>query len=385
MSLVALVRCESYDPPEVRKGLERAFALLGGPERFVKKGEKILLKPNLLAAAPPEKCVTTHPAVFRAAAEILADVGARLTYGDSPAVGSTTRCAEKAGIVEEARRLGLAAADFARGETVSFEMATQNRRFVLARGVLDAEGIVSLPKFKTHGLEKVTGALKNQFGCIPGMRKAEFHMKLPDAFDFARMLVDLTRFVRPRLYVLDAVWAMEGNGPRNGKPRKLSVLALSDDCVALDATACRLIGLDPGSVPTIRLGEECGAGTSRESRIRVVGDELDSLKVADFDVDRGPVRPFRRMGLSRFVTNRLVARPCIAEERCVKCGVCVETCPARPKALAWPGGDRSAPPAYDSGRCIRCYCCQEVCPEGAIRLEEPLARKALNLFARGRI
>jgi len=385
MPLVALVRCESYDPSEVRKTLEKAFALLGGPERFVKKGEKILLKPNLLAAAPPEKCVTTHPAVFRAAAEILADVGARLAYGDSPAVGSAARCAEKAGIAEEARKLGLAAADFARGETVSFEQARQNRRFVLARGVLHAEGIVSLPKFKTHGLEKVTGALKNQFGCVPGMRKAEFHMKLPDAFDFARMLVDLTRFVRPRLYVLDAVWAMEGNGPRNGKPRKLNVLALSDDCVALDATACRLIGLDPRSVPTIRLGEECGAGTFREHEILVVGEDLVSLRVPDFDVDRGPVRPFRRMGLSRFVTNRLVARPCIVEERCVKCGVCVETCPARPKALAWPGRDRSAPPVYDYSRCIRCYCCQEVCPEGAIRLEEPLARKALNLFARGRI
>lgn len=384
MPTVALVRCDSYDPAEVRRALEKGFALLGGPQRFVRGGEKILLKPNLLAAAPPEKCVTTHPAVFRAAAEILADAGARLAWGDSPAVGSTARTAAKAGIAEEARRLGLAAADFAHGETVSFGGARQNKRFVVARGVLDAEGIVSLPKFKTHGLEKITGALKNQFGCIPGVLKAEFHMKLPDAFDFARMLVDLTRFVRPRLYVMDAVWAMEGNGPRNGKPRRMNVLALSDDCVALDATACRLIGLNPGSVPTIRFGEEWGAGTSRESEILVVGEEVDSLRVADFDLDRGPVRPFRRMGLSRFVTNRLVARPRILKERCVKCGVCVETCPARPKALSWPGGDRSVPPVYDYSRCIRCYCCQEVCPEGAILLEEPLARRVLGLFARNR-
>lgn len=382
MATVALVRCESYGPAEVRRALEKGFALLGGPEQFVKPGEKLLLKPNLLAAAPPEKCVTTHPAVFRAAAEILADVGARLSYGDSPAVGSTARAAEKAGIAREARNLGLAAADFGHGETVSFEEARQNRRFVVARGVLDAEGIVSLPKFKTHGLEKITGALKNQFGCIPGVLKAEFHMKLPDAFDFARMLVDLTRFVRPRLYVMDAIWAMEGNGPRNGKPKRLNVLALSDDSVALDATACQLIGIDPKTVPTIRLGEECGAGTSRESEIFLVGEEIDALKVPDFDVDRGPVRPFRRMGLSRFVTNRLVARPVIVEERCVKCGVCVETCPARPKALTWPGGDRSVPPAYDYSRCIRCYCCQEVCPEGAILLEEPMARKAIEFFSR---
>ncbi len=384
MPTVALVRCESYSPAEVRKALEKGFGLLGGPERFVQRGERILLKPNLLAAAPPEKCVTTHPTVFRAAAEILSDAGARLTYGDSPAVGSTARCAAKAGIADEARRLGIPAAEFALGETVSFEEARQNRRFVVARGVLEAEGIVSLPKFKTHGLEKITAAVKNQFGCIPGIRKAEFHMKLPDAFDFARMLVDLTRFVRPRVYVMDAVWTMEGNGPRNGKPRKMNVLAVSDDCVALDATACRLIGLDPASVPTIRLGEECGAGTSREREISVVGEEIGSLRVPDFDVDRGPVRPFRRMGLSRFVTNRLVAKPCIVKELCVKCGVCVETCPARPKALDWPGGDRSVPPVYDYGRCIRCYCCQEVCPEGAIRLEEPLARRALGLFARGR-
>jgi uncharacterized protein (DUF362 family) len=224
MSKVALIRCESYELDAIRPAMRKGLGLLGGAGRFAKTGEKILLKVNLLSGEPPEKCVTTHPAVLRAAAELFKLTGARLLYGDSPAFGSTISAARKAGMTEPAKEAGIELADFGKGEPVSFTEGRQNKNFVIAKPVLESDGIISLPKLKTHAFLKFTGCIKNQFGCVPGILKAEFHVKLQNANDFAKMLVDLDRLVRPRLYIMDAVYAMEGNGPHGGTPRKMGLL-----------------------------------------------------------------------------------------------------------------------------------------------------------------
>ena len=145
MSKVAVIRCESYDYAEVRAAVERGLQLIGGPLAFVKSGEKILLKPNLLAADPPEKCVTTHPAVFKAVGEVFQRAGVVLSYGDSPGFGSPEATARKAGIAAVASELQIELADFLKGEEVSFPGGVQNRKFVIARGVLASDGIISLP------------------------------------------------------------------------------------------------------------------------------------------------------------------------------------------------------------------------------------------------
>lgn len=378
-SKVVLVRCESYDDEAVRAAVARGLDLLGGPGRFAREGERILLKPNLLVAAAPEKAVTTHPAVFRAVAEAFQKTGASLCYGDSPSFGSLGRVARKAGLAEVADALGVELADFQDGEEVFFKEGRQNRRFRIARGVLASDGVISLPKLKTHGLERMTGCVKNQFGCIPGLLKGEFHVRLPDANDFGRMLVDLNRLVGPRLYVMDGIVGMEGNGPQGGTPVSMNVLLFSEDPVALDATVCRLVGLDPARMPTIPLGSEAGAGVYREEEIELAGDPLDPLRNDRFQVEREPVKPYRTTGRFRFVSNRLVSRPFVVEEKCVRCGACVTLCPVTPKAVDWIGGDRTRPPRHDYGRCIRCYCCQEVCPEGAIELRVPLGRRIYGL------
>ena len=192
------------------------------------------------------------------------------------------------------------------------------------------------------------------------------------------MLVDLDGLVRPRLYVMDGVIAMEGNGPRGGEPRNMNVLLFSADPVALDATACRLIGLDPMLVPTIRFGQEFGRGTANAGDIELLGDGIGPLTNAGFAVDRKPLRPFKEKGMMKLLVNMLVPRPVIDKNKCVRCGNCVTVCPVTPKAVNWAAGDKTRPPVHDYRICIRCYCCQEVCPEKAIELKKPLLRRLFS-------
>lgn len=376
MSVVALVRCEDYDSKNVEKAVASGISLLGGIDKFIIPEEKLLLKPNLLAPDPPEKCVTTHPAVFAAVAGMALKAGASVTYGDSPAgLYKMRTAARKAGLLEICEKLNLHPADFAEGKRVSFPEGLQNKSFMVAAGVLEADGMISLPKFKTHGLTTFTGAIKNQFGCVPGLLKGEFHAKLPEPERFAAMLCDLNLFLKPRIYIMDGIMALEGNGPRRGRPRAMKVLLFSTDPVALDATACRMIGIDPAELPMIRVAQQNGLGKYEKESIELLGDPFDSFYCPDFDVARPGL--MAAVSSSR-VRNWLVPRPVVDESGCVCCGICVETCPVRPRAIFWRGAEKENPPKYNYDRCIRCYCCQELCPEGAIEIIIPLLGRLLH-------
>ncbi|MBM4445497.1 MAG: DUF362 domain-containing protein [Chloroflexi bacterium] len=288
MSKVAVVRCETYDEPIVSAAVEKGVELIGGVSSLVRSGEKIVMKPNVLYGTNPEKGVSTHPSVFRAVGLLLRKAGATVRYGDSPSFGGSSFHMRRAGLKQVADELGIVLADFDKGRTVSHKNALLIKSFEIANGVLDSDALVNLPKLKTHPLVRFTGAVKNQFGCIPGLLKSQYHVSLPDPYDFATMLVDLNTLTKPRFCVMDGVVAMEGNGPRSGKLTKLNVLLLSSDPVALDATACRIINLDPEVVPTARLGEKAGLGTYRLDSIEMVGDSIETLIDKDFDVDLPP-------------------------------------------------------------------------------------------------
>ncbi len=378
MSKVVLIACDSYDKEKVYAAVQKGLNLLGGSGQFAKAGEKILFKVNLLVGDNPDKCVTTHPEVLKAVAKAFKETGAKLGYGDGPAMGSTASASQKSGLTKPAQETGVELKEFQPGQEVVFKEGKQNKKFFLAKAVLDSDGVISLPKMKTHGLEKITGAVKNQFGCIPSIRKAEFHVRLPNSVDFAKMLVDLTQCVRPRLYIMDGIMAMEGNGPRSGTPRKMGVLLFSTDPIALDATFCRMIALDPLLVPTIRFGQEFGAGTYEEGKIELLGDPLSRFITPDFNVDRKPLKPFKPSGMLRFLSNRLVPRPVIDPAKCIKCGICVQVCPVPAKAVNWGPEGKSQPPVHNYKICIRCYCCQELCPEKAIDLQKPLLRRLFS-------
>jgi len=371
MSNVALIRCESYDHAEVKAAVQRGIDLLGGAGQFASPGEKILLKPNWIMAVAPERCATTHPAVFKAVCEIFQAAGADLTYGDSPGRGTTEEEAEEAakatGFLEVANALNIPLADFIHGR----EIHTGMQEFFFVNGALDCDGLISLPKLKTQGLLKLTGAVKNQMGVIPGRRKGAYHQLLPKPADFARMLIDINMYLKPRLYIMDGIIAMEGNGPMNGDPKPMNVLLLSADPIALDATVCRMVDVNPSYSYTVTLGMQAGLGTYLSEEITLLGDDLDSFIARDFNINRDPISNVRGRGVFSFGNDAGVPKPYIVEEKCLRCGECIEACPISPKALGWEGEDKGKPPVYDYSQCIRCFCCQELCPHGAILIQEP--------------
>jgi uncharacterized protein (DUF362 family)/NAD-dependent dihydropyrimidine dehydrogenase PreA subunit len=370
-SKVVLVRCENYQPDVVQAAINQGLDLLGGVQQFAFQGESILLKPNILSGESPEKNISPHPEVFRAIAKAFKNTGAQLSYGDSPGFGSPESNAKRGGFSVVAEEEGVAWADFTNASDLAFPDGRVLKKFSIAKGVCQSEGLISISKLKTHALTRITGAIKNQFGCIPGPRKAEFHSVLPTAALFAQMLVDLNRLIGPRLYIMDGVIAMEGNGPRNGTPKPMNVLLFSTDPVALDAAVCRLVDLDPELVETLVYGQEFGLGTYTD--IEYAGDPMESFISSDFEVNRSPQKTTTDTSfLSTSVMRRFTApRPTIDSELCTKCGRCVEVCPAQPKALSWRNGEKTAPPVYDYAKCIRCYCCQEMCPFEAIYVKVP--------------
>jgi Pyruvate/2-oxoacid:ferredoxin oxidoreductase delta subunit len=161
----------------------------------------------------------------------------------------------------------------------------------------------------------------------------------------------------------------------------MNLLVFSSDPIALDATVCRIIDVNPEHVPTITMGHRSGSGSYLEKEIEWVGDDFDSFRLPDFDIERSPLAPYRDRGIMRFLSNRFVPRPVIVAEKCVACGVCVTMCPTAPKSVDWFEGDKKKPPMHNYKTCIRCYCCQEICPESAIELQYPLIRR---VFGRGR-
>jgi uncharacterized Fe-S center protein len=236
----------------------------------------------------------------------------------------------------------------------------------LARTAVEAGGLVNLAKFKTHGQMGLTLAVKNLFGCVPGFAKPTWHLKAGDDRDaFARLLVDVAASLPARLHVLDAVVAMEGNGPGAGTPRPLNALLASVDPVALDRVACEFVGFPPAALGLFRAARDLGFGETERNRIEVLGDDVRSLAVTNF-------RPASTVGIlatiplphsvSSHLRTALTPSPALFANRCRACGRCATVCAA--KAIRF---DDRGRPLIRRDSCVRCLCCQEICPEGAIK------------------
>lgn len=370
---VAAVNVASYDRAAVEKGLAEALALLGGVERFVAPGDKVLVKPNMLEGLPPEKAVTTHPEVLRAVLRVVTAGGAEPFVGDSPGTTGTLKAAEKCGILAVCREEGVPVVPFEATVDIPYPAGGIVKKFTLARPFAAADKVISLAKMKTHTFMGITGAAKNMFGLVVGMQKAQFHLRMQGRPEFAAMLIDLAGLVKPVLSVVDGVTGMEGNGPRNGRPINAGVLLAGADCFAVDIVMAEIMGFDPARLPLTALALERGLAPPLAA-IDLVGSASG--------IRRNFVAPRSMLSLADRIPgwaadlgrSQLTARPEIGDT-CIGCGRCAAHCP--PGAMTVAGGKV----CIDYGKCIRCYCCQEHCPEDAVHLREgrvlKLARKLL--------
>jgi len=365
---VALVACPNYQTDQVETALRRALDLLGGIRKYAQFAETVLLKPNLLTAALPEKAVITHPSVFEAFCRILVDEGVHVRYGDSPGIGTSKATIRATGFKNIADYFAADIADFSTQIRLDSPEGKLLKQMVLCPAVIECDGIFSISKLKTHGLVRMTGAIKNLFGCVPGLLKGEYHVRMPDITLFSQALLDIAHCVSPRLHIMDAIVAMSGNGPRSGHPTFIGALLLSDDAVALDRVACRLIHLPEEFVPTLLAASK--NNTLFKEQIDILGDPVSSLSRPDFDIARYPVDILAsRHHFPPFIKQFITPRPAIDAQKCIRCGLCVQVCPVQPKAMLIT--QKEEPPTVNMDRCIRCYCCQELCPHGAISLTKP--------------
>ncbi len=352
---------------EYRGLKERLYPLL---ERLdggrIRGGDRVVLKPNLLAAAPPEKAVITHPVIVRVVAEYLIDRGARVQISDSPAIGSFKKILKEGGYLDELGHLDLESREFK--ETAEVDIGEPFGVVEIARDVVEADHVINLPKLKTHGQMLLTLSVKNLFGCIVGLRKPRWHLRTGvDRIRFAELLYLIAKRVNPLFTIMDGVLAMEGNGPgKSGTPVRLNLILGSDDITAPDIAVCRLLGIPPERLLTNKAAFAKGY---KPEEITILGNKRD---IKNFRLpELGPLI-FGPTMLHPFMRRHLIERPVVDVNKCLQCGQCWSYCPARAIEKA------SSAIEFDYERCIRCYCCVEVCPHGALTKEEPLAGRFIR-------
>ncbi len=382
-SSVSLVKCDSYDPREVESAVHQSIIFLGGIYRFVKPGQKVLIKPNVLSASPPEAAVTTHPAVVSAVVKEVVGAGGTALVGDSPsnAHANVANTMEKTGIRKAAEEAGGKLVYFQQSGVAEVKSPSNNRRmkfYNISRIALEADIVINLPKLKTHNLTLYTGAIKNMFGIVPGFHKAQFHINAIRPKDLASLLVDVFEIARPALNIVDGIVGMEGNGPAGGEPRKLGVILASADGVAVDAVSSHLIGFDPLKIDTTAAAFRRKLGEARLEQIQILGEQLESVKQKEWkhSVNKNFLSglvPDPLFNWLKPLANQLRINPEINQDRCTKCLVCVKNCPARTINY-----ERSVV-KINLKNCINCFCCHEMCEFKAIELKPSWLARLLRI------
>ncbi|MFP3871335.1 MAG: DUF362 domain-containing protein [Candidatus Aenigmatarchaeota archaeon] len=356
---VFIDRCSDYrDAQEV---IQEAFTALGGLDKFVKDGERILLKPNLLKGSPPKEAVVTHPDFILAVIRVLEQKDVDILVGDSPAGPMSERRLKKfykkAGWlrIEEETRARL---NYNTEMKVRKNEDTETKKsFNFIEIVDEVDGIINLPKLKTHSLTVFTGAVKNLFGLIHGLTKAADHGQFQKLNRFGRLLLDINEAVDTRLTLMDGILAMEGNGPSGGSPIRVNSVLASESAIACDYAACELVNIPIQKVPTL-------IEDDRDfEQIEYIKRRPSSFEVS-FDYPSGGSTPYRIPNfISGLFSNFFLDRPTLDKDRCIKCWECENICPEDAISRKRYG------PKISWFKCIRCYSCTEVCPEEALRRE----------------
>lgn len=371
-STVSSITIDSYDKDKLSAALVELLSPLGGLRRFVKPGMRVLLKPNLLSARSPDKAVTTHPELVAVVADACQRVGASVFIGDSPGgiARGLKRVWDNTGMREAADSSGARLIAFESGDVR--RVRAEDREYYLSSCAFDFDLIISLPKLKTHVLTNFTGALKNCYGFIPGLRKSDYHKKNPDVRAFSRVVVDIYSLVRPGLTIMDAGLAMEGDGPASGRARWLGHLFAAEDGVALDSAVMSLLDSGKRRVWPTEIAAERGLGNADPDGISREGPAFVNGARSDFKMPSNAYMRFIPSFLIKALEPYLWVRPAIDPETCTMCNVCVINCPQDVIS------ERQGRLTFDYDKCIKCMCCHELCPHRSVYLEKSLLARLIR-------
>lgn len=350
-----MVRPSGYD--NIAEAVEKAFELF--PTDI--KGKKVLLKPNVLRSSNVREGIVTNPALLRAVVEKVEKLGpASLVVGDNPGLmsyGANEKSFLETGLMDAAkgyyRNIG--------NESVQLKFNPEFMPVVsVSKAVMDADVIISLPKFKTHGLTVLTGAIKNSYGIMPGAQKAALHKAAGNPSRFHEVVVEVFRIRPPDLFIVDAVIGMEGNGPASPDLKDIGLVLASDNAVAMDAVIATLMGCDPDKLIFLRKARQLGLGDYDVSKMEIIGE----LKpIPDFKLPPlGGEALFSNAVIQDMMTRKIILKPKVDEDLCTGCGTCVDQCPVSALSM------NVTSPEVNPDKCITCFCCQEMCPEHAITL-----------------
>lgn len=378
---MALVACEGYGRERVLEAVEQSIDLLGGIQHFVRPGMRILLKPNILSPSTADRCIATHPDVVYAVAKVLVDHGCKVIIAESPgagmiySAGNLKKAFETVGYDLVAKDLGIALNEDIGMREVANPDGVLMKRLKLIEPVFNVDAVVIVSKMKTHLFTCMTGAAKNAFGLVPGMEKATFHARLQRAEEFAKMIVDVNEFVKPTLQIMDAVDAMEGDGPQSGTRRHVGAVLASGSYTALDVVASRIMSIDPTKICTIRAAMERGLIAQDLSDVDVIGSDLEKFIVPDFKKPATFIAEWKEAGKVEKallgVIKLYALRPMIVRSMCIGCGKCYRGCSL--KAISMKKGRAKV----NQRKCVRCYSCHEFCDSHAIRLGRSLGGKVM--------
>ncbi len=280
---VAVVKCSTYSQTHVDQAVSDLLDLLGGISRYVKSGDRVLLKPNLLGASHPDDPTSTHRAVIRSLIQQVQSVGGKPFIGDAPAFGNVTTVARKSGLMAVAEELGVEITDWGGSIRVPHPANYSLKFYTLAREVVEADVVINVPKLKVHQQMQLSAAIKNNFGCVPGKRKARLHLwRGKERVTFGKMLIEYCELIKPALTVVDAIVAMDRVGPRNGNPYPLGILTGGVDVVALDRVHGGMVGLPDDAFDLMNAAREIGIGETDLTQIKILGERLVDVQVSDF-------------------------------------------------------------------------------------------------------
>ncbi len=369
--VISVQKNPTYEEQAMLRAVRSHFDAFGGVSSFVRPGDRVLIKTNLLMARAPEAATTTHPALVWAIAVAAGEAGGRVTIADSPGGRYTKellkKCYRISGIEQAAQRAG-AHLNFDLGaKEAPFAQGTLCKSFRLIAPWHEADVVFSACKLKTHAMTAYTGAVKNCFGLIPGLEKPGMHFRFQELASFGQMLVDLCRCAAPDLTFLDAVVGMEGDGPSGGTPRALGLTLCAKNPFALDLLASDLIGFSREEVVTVRLAVQQGLCAGDVGELALAGEDVAPYRCAfaraasQHDVTFSSRIP---RFLQKPAKRLLAPRPVIDAARCIGCGECAASCP--PQTISLVNGKA----CIDRKDCIRCFCCQEMCPVKAIDIRQ---------------